>query len=108
MKKFKKVVLIAMVAGVLTPAVFAASPEIQSLYKAKCNACHGPDGTGTPIGKKIGARDFTMPEIMKMTDAQLIESISKGKNKMPAFKDKLKESEIKDLVTYIHELEKKK
>jgi len=108
MKQFTKVALIALTAGVLTPAVFAASPETTSLYKAKCNACHGPDGAGTPIGKKIGARDFTMPEIMKMTDAQLTESITKGKNKMPAFKDKLKEAEIKDLVAYIHELGKKK
>jgi cytochrome c6 len=108
MNRCKKLALIAMTAGALIPAVFAASPETQSLYKAKCNGCHGPDGRGTTIGKKIGARDFSMPEVMKMSETEMVESVTKGKNKMPPFKDKLKEAEIKELVAYVREIGKKK
>lgn len=108
MNQLKKLILITLAAGIFNPAMFAASPETQSLYKTKCSGCHGTDGTGTATGKKIGARDFTMPEIMKLTDEQLIESIKNGKNIMPAFKSKLKETEIKDLVSYLREFCKKK
>jgi len=113
MNQFKKLTMIAMVAGILTLQCFAASPETQSLYKAKCKACHGEDGVATAIGKKLGARDFSMPEVMKLTDAELTASVTNGVKKdgkptMPAFKDKLKEAEIKDMVAYVRELGKKK
>ena len=108
MKSMTRISLIVATAGLLTCSAMALPPETASLYKAKCNACHGPDGTGTPIGKKNGVKNFSTPEVMKMTDAQLTESVMKGKNKMPAFKDKLKESEITDLIAYVRELGKKK
>jgi len=108
MNSCKRIVLTVTVFGVFTFSAFAASPETQSLYKAKCAACHGADGTGSVIGKKNGARDFAMPEVMKQSDAEMIDITTKGKNKMPAFKDKLKDTEIKDLVAYVRELGKKK
>lgn len=71
--------------------------------------CHGADGTGnTPAGKKVGARDFSSPEVAKETDAQMLEVLKNGKNKMPAYKDKLKDDEMKSLVAYIRDLGKKK
>jgi hypothetical protein len=30
----------------------------ETLYKSKCAACHGPDGSGSAMGKKLGAHDF--------------------------------------------------
>ena len=113
MNRFKKLTFIMIVTGAITPFLLAASPETQSLYKAKCKACHGEDGNASAIGKKLGARDFSMPEVMKMTDVELTASITNGKNTagkvtMVAFKDKLKEVEIKDLVAYVRELGKKK
>lgn len=80
------------------------------LYKSKCAMCHGPDGAGaTPMGKKLAARDFRSPEVQKMTDAQLIEVITKGKEKMPAYgAGKLTAEQIKGLAGYVRELGKKK
>jgi mono/diheme cytochrome c family protein len=44
-----------------------------------------------------------------MTDAQLIEVITKGKAKMPAYgAGKLTAEQIKGLAGYVHELGKKK
>ena len=60
------------------------------------------------MGKKLGAHDFRSPEVQKMTDAQLNDLITKGKEKMPAFDKKLTGEQIKELVGYVRELGKKK
>ncbi|MDP9263866.1 MAG: c-type cytochrome, partial [Acidobacteriota bacterium] len=69
-----------------------------------------PDGTSnTTMGKKLGARDFHSPEVQKLTDAQFIEIITKGKEKMPAYgAGKLTADQIKGLAAYVRELGKKK
>ncbi len=57
--------------------------------------CHGADGKGG----KMGTRDFGSAEVKAESDAQLTEIITKGKApKMPAYGEKLKETEIKELV----------
>ena len=86
-----------------------AADDAATIYKGKCAMCHGADGTGnTPAGKKVGARDFSSPEVAKETDAQMLEVLKNGKNKMPAYKDKLKDDEMKSLVAFIRDLGKKK
>jgi len=52
-------------------------------------------------------RDLHSEEVQKQTDADLNQTITKGKNKMPAFEGKLKKEEIEQLVAYIRELGKK-
>jgi cytochrome c6 len=97
--------LVVLLAGGLVAA--CASPALAqdaaATYKAKCAVCHGPDGKGG----KMGTKDFASPEIQKESDAELAAIISNGKGKMPKYADKLKEGEIKDLVTYIRGLAKK-
>ena len=79
-----------------------AQSESERLYKAKCVSCHGADGSGnTPMGKKLGVHDFRSGEVQKLTDAELTEIISKGKNKMPGYEKSLKADEIKGLVAHI-------
>ena len=103
-------VAIAMVAiCVLLAAGTAQAQAAADLFKTKCQACHGPDGSGnTPMGKKLATHDFHSPEVQKMTDAQLIEVITKGKEKMPAYTGKLTAEQIKELAGYVRELGKKK
>ena len=85
----------------------AVAQDAAATYKAKCAMCHGPDGKGSAIGQKMGVHDFTSADVQKQTDAQLTETITKGKGKMPAYEGKLKDTEIKDLVAYIRGLAKK-
>jgi mono/diheme cytochrome c family protein len=80
----------------------AVAQDAASTYKAKCAMCHGPDGKGG----KMGTRDFASPEVKAESDAQLTEIVTKGKAKMPAYGEKLKDTEIKDLVGYIRGLAK--
>jgi cytochrome c6 len=76
-------------------------------YKSKCLVCHGADGKGSAMGLKLGASDLTSPEVQQQADAQLTEVILKGKGKMPGFEDRLKDTEIKDVVAFVRTLGKK-
>jgi mono/diheme cytochrome c family protein len=76
-------------------------------YKAKCAMCHGADGLGnTPAGKSTKVRAFNNPDVVKMSDDDLIAVTTGGKAKMPAYKGKLTDAQIKDVVAYIRTLQK--
>jgi mono/diheme cytochrome c family protein len=67
--------------------------------------CHGADGKGdTPVGKKMGVRDFHSPDVAKESDQQLFDITQNGKAKMPGYKGKVTDDEIKGLVKYIRSL----
>jgi cytochrome c6 len=77
-------------------------------FKAKCAMCHGADGSGgTATGKSLKVRDLGSADVQGQTDAQLTEIITSGKDKMPAYKGKLTDDQIKGLVAYIRTLAKK-
>jgi cytochrome c6 len=79
--------------------------DIATLYKSKCQVCHGADGkAATPAGQKVGAKDFHSPEIAKLSDAELIATVEKGKEKIPAYQGKLSDGQIKQLVKYLRSL----
>jgi mono/diheme cytochrome c family protein len=74
-------------------------------YKAKCAACHGPDGSGqTAMGKSMKLRDLRSPEVQKQTDKELYDWTANGKGKMPAYKTKLTEADINALVAHMRAL----
>lgn len=105
----KLAIMLALGVLVMMVAPAALADDAAALYKTKCAMCHAADGSGnTPMGTKTGAHDFRSAEVQKMTDAQLIELTTKGKNKMPAYDKKLTADELKGLVAYIRELGKKK
>ncbi len=69
--------------------------------------CHGADGAGnTPAGKAMGAKSFKDPEVVKETDAQMLDLIQNGRKKMPAQKNNLKAADMQALVRYIRQLQK--
>ena len=74
----------------------------EDIYKSHCVVCHGADGTGkTTLGQQLKASDLHGKEVQSLTDAQLKQVISEGKNNMPAFRGQVTEAEIDDLVKYI-------
>ena len=99
-------VLVALL-GTTVPSC-RADEASEKLYKAKCAACHGPDGKGeTSVGKANKVRDLGSAEVQKQTDEDLTGMITNGKNKMPAYGKSLNPEQIKDLVAYIRTLGKK-
>ncbi len=99
-------------AAVILSAAFIVGPAFAQapgadLYKAKCAMCHGADGlAATGMGKSMKILSFKAPEMVKASDARLIASTKDGKGKMPAYKGKLTDAQIKDVVEYIRTLQK--
>lgn len=84
--------------------------DAPTLYKTKCAACHAADGSGSgTMGKRLGAKDLRSDEVQKQTDAQLTDIITNGMSggKMPAYKGKLTDDQIRGLVGYVRSLSKK-
>jgi cytochrome c6 len=77
-------------------------------FRTKCAMCHGPDGSGSEVGKSMHVPDLRSPELQKLPDAQLAQIISDGKGGMPPFKSSLSEDQIHSLVSYIRSLHQKK
>jgi len=92
-------------AVVLSLSLSARAQDASALFKSKCAVCHAADGTGSAIGKKTGAHDFTTADVQKMSDSELTDIITNGKNKMPKY-GSLKPEEVKGLVAYIRTLKK--
>lgn len=103
------VVVFLLFAMLLLVIPAGKADDTAALYKSKCAMCHAADGSGdNPTGKAMKVTDLRSEEVQKKTDAQLIESTTNGKGKMTAFKGKLTDAQIKDLVKYVRELAKKK
>jgi len=100
-----KAIAISALTLLISASAFAADGA--AVYKAKCASCHGPDGAGqSAMGKKMNLRDLGSPEVQKQTDAELYAWTADGKGKMPAYKAKLTEAEIKALVSFMRTLKK--
>ena len=92
-----------------TIAVACACAEQRgaSIYKTSCAQCHGTTGEAdTPAGKAFNARSLNSPEVVKMSDAEMLALTKKGKGKMPAWEDVLTDDQLKGVIAYIHTLQK--
>jgi len=83
----------------------AAEPDGAAIYKQRCAMCHGADGKGFSA---IKTPDMTSPKWQaSLTHHEIVEVIKNGKKgtPMPPFGGKLKEDEIKAVVTFIRSLD---
>ena len=100
---------LAVNAAAQTPAA-PAKPDAAKIFAAKCTTCHAKDGKGSlPMARMFKLKDPTVLNLTaeatsKMTDAELVKTITDGREKMPAFKGKLKDAEMAALVSYIRAL----
>lgn len=88
------------------PAKMDEMASAKKIFTEKCVRCHKEDGTGgvTNIeGTKIKAPNFTTDKMKNEDDGEFIETIENGAKEdgMPAFKGKLSDDEIKNLVKFI-------
>ncbi len=99
--------MVAMAAILLSSSEATGSPafDVATLFKAKCAACHGADGSGnTVMGKKLKVRDLRSADVQGQSDAQLTAVISKGKGKMPPYEKSLNQQQVQELVAFIRKL----
>jgi cytochrome c6 len=94
---------VCLAASIAAPAWAADSGA--DTYKTKCAMCHAADGSGnTPAGKVFKAASLTDPMVTTKSNDELTAVIKNGKNKMPAWKDKLTDDQIKAVIGYIRAL----
>jgi len=94
---------------VATPLPSATIDELASgrkVYEINCANCHKADGTGGPVeieGKKLNPDNLTSDKIKGFTDEKIIGYIMNGVEDegMPAFKGKLSEGEMRDVVKFV-------
>jgi len=91
-----------------TPSALA---EGKQAYAKHCENCHGENGDGK--GQKApelstAPTDFTKASQMdSRTDGEFFYRITKGRRPMPAFEEKLNETERWEVVDYIRTFERK-
>ena len=78
----------------------------RKLYTDNCAGCHKEDGRGGKIeieGKSIDPDDLTSEKIKSFSDEKIYGYVYRGieDEGMPAFKDKLSEAEIREVVRYV-------
>jgi mono/diheme cytochrome c family protein len=75
----------------------------KDLFTKNCKACHGVTGAGN--GKMAGGANFTSKEFKAQTDGDIFYKITEGKEKMPSYKNKIKEDNSRwNLVNYMRTL----
>jgi mono/diheme cytochrome c family protein len=113
--KFSSAILLVLFAGLSLVVVSRAqakpwpdSAASSATFRTKCAMCHGPDGSGSAVGKSMNVPDLRSPVVQKLPDAQLAQIISDGKGGMPSFKSSLSEDQVHSLVAYVRSLRPKK
>ena len=99
MKWLQRIALFSFMLALTLPQI-AAAQSAADTFKAKCAMCHGADGSKTTMGSK----PLNGADVQKMSEAELTSAITDGKGKMPAYKGKLSDAQIKDLAGYIKTL----
>jgi mono/diheme cytochrome c family protein len=112
MKKLMNGLAIVVISFSLAGTIFAGGAET---WEKKCAMCHGKDAKGkTKMCEKFKCKDLTDPKVQgALTDDDLFHKISdgikdaSGKQSMPAYRDKLTEDEIREVVKFIRTLKAK-
>ncbi len=94
------IALFAICLGLGSFTVARAADDAKALFAQKCAVCHGADGKGSPIGKKMGAPDLT--KLASVSEADVAKAISDGKPpKMASYKSSLSAAQIDSLAKYV-------
>ena len=97
--------MLAVFAGVVSLAV----ADGETIYMEKCKKCHGEKGEGNPkaiekLCKGVELEKLKLDPIAEKSDADVKKMIVEGKDKMPAYAEKLTEAEIDEVVAYCRQL----
>ena len=92
---------VALAAVILRAGAVSFAQSGEATYKEKCQSCHGSAGVPSPgIAKMMGVKPATDPSVKSKTEAQMIAATTDGAGKMPAFKGKLSDAQIKASVDF--------
>ena len=90
-----------------TPDPFAVA---RGTFAKNCQTCHGADGKGGPVklddGTKLRVPSLREGHALRHPDSDYVKQIREGGDGMPAFKEKLNQQQIDELIRFIrHEFQ---
>jgi mono/diheme cytochrome c family protein len=98
---------VALAALLAMAGVVSFAQAGSDTYKAKCASCHGATGMAeSGAGKAMKVKPVNDPEVKATSEADMIKVTTEGKGKMPAYKGKLTDDQIKDAVAFYRTLGK--
>ncbi|MBU4460791.1 MAG: cytochrome c [Verrucomicrobia bacterium] len=86
-----------------------AASDGAAIYKAKCAKCHGEKGEGSAkatekLCKGVTLEQLKLDPIAAKSDDEVRKFVVDGKDKMPAYKEKLTAEEIDAVVAFCRQL----
>jgi mono/diheme cytochrome c family protein len=112
--KINRTLLTLAIAGLASAAAFAADPpkeqpkfdgDINKYWADACSRCHGANGSGRDAtGKQLPDAGFDFTDARKANkkkDSDWVQVTLNGKDKMPAYKDRLKAEDVQKMITEI-------
>jgi mono/diheme cytochrome c family protein len=92
--------VVAVAASFACAAVFAQSSG-EAVFKQRCLNCHGTDGLASSgIGKIMKVRPVSDPEVIKLTEPEMVQKVRLGMGRMQPYKGDLTDAQIKSSVDY--------
>lgn len=78
----------------------------RQIYSVSCGTCHKGEGTGGKViiqGRELNVADLTSDRSKKLDEDKITLAVYNGKPEkgMPAFKDRLSEPQIREVVKYV-------
>jgi mono/diheme cytochrome c family protein len=105
-KRVRSNIALAAILALAGGVSFAQSGG-EATYKSKCASCHGATGMAdSGAGKSLKIKPVNDPDVKAMSEADMIKVTTDGKGKMPAYKGKLTDDQIKDAVAFYRSLAK--
>jgi mono/diheme cytochrome c family protein len=94
-----------------TPSSPAATPDplaaTRGTYVKDCQSCHGPEGRGGPVkledGTKLRVPSLREGHALRHPDSDFLKQIREGGDGMPAFKDKMSQQQIDEMIRFIRQ-----
>jgi mono/diheme cytochrome c family protein len=85
-----------------TPDAFAA---VRGIYAKDCQSCHGAEGNGGRVKLEDGTR-LRVPSLreghaLRHPNSEFVKQITQGGDGMPAFKDKLNQQQVDEMISFI-------
>ena len=105
---------LAMLVAAAPPAIASAADpaaprDPQAVWDKLCKSCHGADGKGNPEKAKtlkidVAKLDLGREESKAMTREEKKAQLLDGKDKMPAYKTKVKPDEVDPLLDLVEKI----
>lgn len=106
MMQWRLVVVVVLVNLIVAPAYAA---DLSTLWRKKCQTCHGADGRGNARMARVlmvepERLNVARPEVRAKSDTELLRVIHKGHGRMPGFANQLGRKKQEALLGYLRAL----